>query len=356
MSKIEWTNETWNPIIGCSKVSEGCKNCYAEKMAGRLSNIPSTHQNYKEVVRWGQSVKTDMYYGLQKWNGKTHLIESVLEKPFHWRKPRMIFVCSMGDLFHESVPFWWIDKVFAVILANPHHTFQILTKRPERMLEWFNYKNTSWKNEGMQGPERIRYQAYAQFGAKVEYDNGDYWPLKNLWIGVSAENQEQANKRIPVLNAIPAQVKFVCLEPLLSRIDLNKSLGHTLKHHAGGLKNCLSWVIVGGESGPKARPMHPDWVRSIRDQCKDAEVPFFFKQWGEWRESVNQDFGRYHKWQWITPSGITDDCMGRNLINNHEWNTKLMFRSGKKKAGNLLDGKTYQEFPTSNNNHQTSNN
>jgi len=326
MSKIEWTNETWNPIIGCSKVSEGCKNCYAEKMAGRLANM--NNENYSKVVLINRSLSPDnkkMSLFSQIWNRKTHLIEKALEKPFHWRKPRMIFVCSMGDLFHESVPFEWIDRVMEVIKHCHQHTFQILTKRPARMYEYFAQKDV-------------------------------YSMMPNFWLGVSAENQKQANKRIPILNDIHAEVKFVSLEPLLSKIDLNKALGHTLKHHAGGLKNCLNWVIVGGESGPKARPMHPDWVHDIRIQCEIAGVPFFFKQWGEWRESVNKDFGRYHKWQWITLSGITDNWMGRNLINNHEWNTKLMFRSGKKKAGNLLDGKTYLEFPKSNTNHQISNN
>lgn len=240
MTKIKWTNETWNPIIGCSKVSAGCKNCYAEKMAHRLSLMEKT-EYYNNVVWWDKK-------NWGKWNGKTHFVESALDKPFRWKKPRMIFVCSMGDLFHESVSFNFIDEVFSRIYQLPYHTFQILTKRPERMKEYFD------------GCLKI---------------------MGNVWLGVTAENQEQANKRIPVLLQTPAKVRFVSVEPMLGDVDLNEKELICKSYSNGKLTigKYLDWVICGGESGHSARPINQDWVRSLRDQCESANVPFFFKQW-----------------------------------------------------------------------------
>jgi protein gp37 len=323
MTKIEWTNETWNPIVGCSKVSEGCQNCYAEKMAIRVrsmlaNNITPSWVAYDDVVDMDKKA----------WNGKTHLVLSAFEKPFHWRKPRKVFVCSMGDLFHESVPFAWITNVFAVIMANPQHTFQILTKRPDRMLEWFNYIEKIEEHEVMQGPEKIRYLAYKLYDYKTEFNNGNYWPLKNLWIGVSAENKEQANKRIPILFKISAAVRFVSIEPMLGAIDLDDFTYDGI----GSLQNQLDWVILGGESGHHARPLHPDWVRSIRDQCKATGIPFFFKQWGEWIPVDHCDEDNY----WAAKKS-------KEIGNGIQ--KYLVFKVGKKRAGNLLDGKRYEEFP-----------
>lgn len=254
MSKIQWTNETLNPIIGCNKISEGCKNCYAEKMAFRLAHMEWNNINADNYIcSYGNVVAPNV----PKWTGQTHFQESQLEKPFKWKKPRMIFVCSMGDLFHESVDFVWIDKVFNIIRDNPQHTFQILTKRPERMQEWF----------------KIRINTY-----------------NNVWLGVTTENQEQANKRIPILLQIPARIHFISVEPMLSEVDLE------CFPETGCPSNFihdLDWVICGGESGHNARPIKAEWVRSLKDQCESANVPFFFKQWNKKEEGSLLDSKEY---------------------------------------------------------------
>jgi len=252
MSKIEWTDRTWNPIIGCSKISPGCDNCYAEKMAGRLASMGT--QGYSRVI---QSVRGQ---GHSAWNNKTSLVESALDKPMYWKKPRRIFVCSMGDIFHESVDVDWLRSMFRVIRATPQHIYQFLTKRPENAWSMLNLCCAK--------------------------------PPANVWLGVTCENQATANERIPHLLKCPAAVRFVSVEPMLGPVDLThipySSLGATHKMDAlrgyGGWgdydrrKHKIHLCIVGGESGPQARPMHPDWARDLRDQCQDAGVPFVMKQ------------------------------------------------------------------------------
>ena len=237
-TKIAWTDETWQPVVGCSKVSEGCCNCYAERMAGRLANMGQA--KYMMVVSQKAGTGTIKYNKraiyLQKWNGKTYCDESALDKPLHWKKPRRIFVCSMGDLFHKSVPFGFIEKVMAVIEDCPQHTFQILTKRPGIMLEYFN-----------------------GLGKRYELSC-----LPNLWPGVTIESPNHW-KRAKILQEIPAPIKFLSLEPLLADLgDLD-------------LRD-ISWVIVGCESGPKRRECKIEWVLNIVDQCRTANVPLFVKQ------------------------------------------------------------------------------
>ncbi len=210
-TKIEWTESTWNPTTGCSKISEGCKNCYAERMAKRL-----------------QSMGIDKY----KVGFNLALHPEVLHEPFTWRNARTVFVDSMSDLFHEKVPLNYIQQVFHVMNGNLHHTFQVLTKRSNIL-----FKHSSALK----------------------------W-TKNIWIGVTVESQEYI-QRIEELEKTEANVKFVSLEPLLGPI------------HDLPLKN-IDWVIVGGESGPRARPMAEEWVLNIKAQCKANNVPFFFKQWG----------------------------------------------------------------------------
>lgn len=273
-TKIQWTDETWNPIIGCSKISPGCVNCYAETMATRLAAmsikkvIPSLN-GYPEII-----------FG-RKWNGKVVFMQQAISKPLAWRKPRKIFVCSMGDLFHESVPFEWIDMVMAIIACTPHHTYQILTKRPDRMAEYFSCSKdmliSRWEN------------AIYKMGICDKNDDLDSvvcyiynrsereWPLNNVWLGVTAENQEQANKRIPILLQIPSVIKFVSIEPMIDYVRLVRFLPE------------LHWVICGGESGQNARPINPDWVRNLRDACEDYERPFFFKSWGKFVEIFKID-------------------------------------------------------------------
>lgn len=261
-TKIEWAEETWNPVTGCSPISEGCRNCYAARMAKRLAG----RCGYPEGEPFRVTLHPDK-----------------LDQPMRWKKPRMIFVCSMGDLFHEDVPTTFIDQVLEIIASCPQHTFIALTKRPEN-LEHKIYGITP------DNPYRL-------------LGGGDYLP--NLWLGVTAENQQRADERIPVLLQIPAAVRFVSVEPMLGPVDLTKiSLGpngHGLTFYHNSLNGWstgynaethkqkvsrndqfsrLDWVICGGESGPGARPMHPDWVRSIRDQCRDAGVAFYMKQMG----------------------------------------------------------------------------
>lgn len=231
-TKIEWCEETWNPVTGCTKVSEGCRNCYAERMAKRLAG------------RFGYPERPDHF--------KVTLHFDRLAQPLRWDKPRKIFVCSMGDLFHEEVPDDHILRVFRIMgRANvERHKFLLLTKRPERMKEWI-----------------IEY---------VVDRDGNPDPFHNIWLGVSAEDQETADSRIPVLLRTPAAKRFVSCEPLLGEIDLDRgNYGST-----GFWIDQLDWVIAGGESGPGARPPDPDWFRSLRDQCNTAGKPFFFKQWG----------------------------------------------------------------------------
>lgn len=282
-SKIEWTDRVWNPVTGCAKVSQGCKNCYAETMAKRF---------------WKRRKFTEV---------QCH--EDRLSQPHGWWKPSMIFVNSMSDLFHEDVPFEFIRAVFTVMLDAPIHTFQVLTKRPARALEFLEWE-------------------------KKHYSYSDL-PTDNIWIGASVEDQKTADERIPLLLQIPAAVKFVSCEPLLGKVDFEKSLGQTLKWHAGGLKNCISWIICGGESGRNARPMHPDWARSLRDQCHAAGVPFFFKQWGEWCPSDHVNGEVFFE----------EAKMSREV--GYGYTTNTMYKVGKTNAGRLLDGREWNELPAS---------
>ncbi|MCH7904204.1 MAG: phage Gp37/Gp68 family protein [Armatimonadetes bacterium] len=216
-SSIEWTNMTWNPVTGCTKVSQGCKHCYAERMAKRLKAMGT--ERYK--------------------NGfKLTLHPDLIELPKQWKKPRLIFVNSMSDLFHENIPLEFIEQIFTTIKECPQHTFQVLTKRSERL---------------------------SQVAGELE------WP-ENLWMGVSIED-DRVIQRVHDLRTVPAAVRFLSCEPLIGPLDDLPLDG-------------IHWVIVGGESGPKARPMDGDWARSIRAQCYDANVKFFFKQWGGVRKHV----------------------------------------------------------------------
>jgi protein gp37 len=253
-SKIEWTDATWNPVTGCTKVSPGCAHCYAETFAKRFRGVPD--HPYEQG------------FDLKLWHDRLNL-------PLAWEKPKMIFVNSMSDLFHEDIPDDFIAKVFAVMSQAKHHIFQVLTKRSERMLGWalkHFYSDTSRKD-----------------GRRI-------WP-QNVWLGVSVENQSYT-WRIEHIQRTPATIKFLSIEPLLSSISLDAALFEAIQ-----------WVIVGGESGPRARPMKPEWVYEIRNQCKKYCVPFFFKQWG------------------------TFDSSGE--------------RVGKKAAGRILDGRTWDEVPIS---------
>jgi protein gp37 len=311
-SKIEWTDSTWNPIrarnlktgkVGwyCEHVTPGCEHCYAEGMNKRLgTGLPFKPGHRKDV--------------------ELFLDEKILLQTLHWKKPRMIFVCSMTDLFAEFVPDEWIDKIFATMALTPQHTYQVLTKRAARMREYLT--------PGL--PHRIGMEALAMtldahardarslMGDGIELA-GDIpclrnWPLPNVWLGISAERQQEFNERWPDLQRTPAAVTFVSMEPLLGEIFFRPA------------KPDL--IICGGESGPNARPMHPDWPRSLRDQCAAAGVAFFFKQWGEWADC--EDY----------PSEMQEHL---ELLNRADGSN---VRVGKKKAGRLLDGIEHNSMPT----------
>jgi len=251
-SAIEWTDATWNPVTGCTKVSPGCAHCYAETFAERFRGVPGhPFQQGFDIKLWPER----------------------LSLPLRWKDPRRVFVNSMSDLFHEAVPDDFIKQIFAVMGQAQQHIFQVLTKRPERMLDWTrnNFRNGNTAKNGK--------------GA---------WPA-HVWLGVSVENQ-LFTSRIKYLRQTPALIRFLSVEPLLGPVSLE---GPSLEG--------IHWVIVGGESGPRARPVRPEWVFKIREQCEKHHVPFFFKQWGAY------------------------DTSGK--------------RVGKKVAGRILEGRTWDEMP-----------
>ena len=276
-SKIEWTDATWNPITGCSIVDAGCTNCYAMHLAGtRLKHHPS---------RAGLTRETG---GRPKWTGEVRFNREWLDQPLRWRRPRMIFVCAHGDLFHEAVPDDWIDQVFAVMALAPQHTFQVLTKRPDRAARYLA------RRDERRHPAMTYTALMAATGCwPTPALDLRVWPLPNIWIGTSASDQASADLRIPQLLDCPAAVRFLSMEPLLGPVNLlvTDSRGHDISALRGIGCNPtgegadeyyrtgkIHLVIVGGESGPGARPMHPDWARSLRDQCVAAGVAFFMKQ------------------------------------------------------------------------------
>jgi len=386
-TKIEWVKnpdgtagKTWNPITGCTKISPGCAHCYAERMACRQACMGN--KSYQSVIHWRSDVSGLDYPGHARkaagdchghWNGKIAVVEDKFDEPLHWRKPAHIFVCSMADLFHEDVPFDVIDRVFAVMAAMREHTFQVLTKRPVRMRQYVGGHGAWQFDDRWRGRDRF-----------IE------WPAPNVWLGVTAEDQQRADQRIPDLLATPAAVRFVSMEPLLGPVNLRPWLydprecscyeaeyGHQLGCMFHGMTGdavraemakpwpVLDWVIVGGETGPGARPMHPDWVRDVRDQCVAANVPFFFKGWGSWaplpepftytpavgsgNREYNLALGRYRKKHRATlllddrPEGWPPYMIrqGTGLTDGEGG----MARVGKKAAGRLLDGREWNQMP-----------
>ena len=338
MTKIEWTDRTWNPTTGCNKISPGCKNCYALTMHKRLKGMGQ------------RKYQRDFSAGVQSW-------EDELLKPLSWKNPAMVFVNSMSDLFHEDVPFEFIDAVFSVMRDVNRHTYQVLTKRAQRMYEFFQ-----WKKE--------------QFGV-------EWRPSSNVWLGVSVENQKYADERIPFLLKCPAEVRFLSCEPLLGELILWK-----IKEAEDTYYNCLDgtrtiglpvheqkttglakidWVIAGGESGKGARPMHPEWIKSLQGQCTAFGVSFFFKQWGEYHTAfalmgngapVFRQFDSFEQWvnkasTWVS-GGVVLDRNGKQLTcgkdfmecrDNGNFPAVIMHKVGKKKAGRELDGRTWDEVP-----------
>jgi len=243
-TKIEWCDESWNPIkMRCTKVSEGCANCYADRLLSR--NLPG----FKNYPKSGDGPVYDF--------DAEHQLSG-------WRKPRRVFVMSMGDLFHPDID---DDAIFHVLnchaLGNRRHTLMILTKRPDRMRDWYeNNEHRFWHYHGPKKPES-------------EYCTVP-WPDPNVWIGVTAENQRTADERIPILLDIPAAVHFVSVEPMLGYVDLELEGAN---YGRDSLNEKINWVICGAETGSKARPMNPDWALSLKFQCEQSKTPFFFKKW-----------------------------------------------------------------------------
>ncbi|WP_305910499.1 phage Gp37/Gp68 family protein (plasmid) [Methylomarinum sp. Ch1-1] len=348
-TKIEWSDATWNPATGCSKVSEACRNCYALRDWVRMA----ANQN-------------SVYYDRQFTDVMCH--PERLDQPIRWQKPRMIFVNSMSDLFHEAVPDEFIDQVFAVMAIANQHVFQILTKRPLRMREYLT-KRAAGGRYIWQAGQQIK---MSRGRSKPETS----WPLPNVWLGVSIENQQAADERIPLLLSTPAAVRWISAEPLLGQLDLTTisvidgdpyfinalrgemRITESASHDLSPVEflNKLDWVVVGGESGENARPMHPDWVRSIKDQCNAANIPFLFKQWGEFTEidgpvcrgsfSRNREPGDFYMDSDGTIIPFNDDLSKQGGSNfRSAWTTSIMRRVGKKSAGRLLDGKFYDNYP-----------
>lgn len=306
MTGIELTDETWNPVRGCSRVSEGCRHCYAEQQAARIVRMGAS-SSYNRLVALTKS-------GEPRWTGVVELDPVTLAKPLRWRKPRRIFVNSMSDLFHESLSQEQIAAVFGVMAACPQHTFQVLTKRARRMRDWFTWleERVEAAAEELAGRDCVTSIHDARLECILEYldetataavaghfdachlglttNPARQWPLPNVQLVVSVENQDAANERIPLLLQTPAAVRGVSAEPLLGALYLTPYLAGiatrgtiatdgTLHDHP---HPPLDWVIAGCESGHGARPCDVEWLRALRDQCQAAEVPFFLKQAKGW--------------------------------------------------------------------------
>jgi protein gp37 len=342
---IEWTDATWNPITGCGVVSPGCTNCYAMRLAGtRLQH------------HWSRKGLTTASKAGPVWNGQVRLNEEWLDQPLRWKRPRRIFVCAHGDLFHESVPDAWIDKVFAVMALAPQHTFQVLTKRAGRMRDYFAHVEQPYRVD----QELDLMVANGASKAKTGQEYEPHWPLANVHLGVSVEDQARADERIPILLDTPASVHWVSAEPLLGWLGLEAYLWRKVVgsadiltdrmvdegwSHPGGQgdRPALDWVVAGGESGPGARPMHPDWVRQIRDDCAAAGVPFLFKQWGDFVPIETCDDGaKLVCMEDGAASPAFDDDERHPVITAHG---REFWRIGKRAAGRTLDGVTHDAYP-----------
>jgi protein gp37 len=309
-TSIEWTDATWNPVRGCSRVSDGCMNCYAMGQAHR-QNIPGGAYEGLTAIRNGRV----------DWSGQIKLVPELLGLPLRWKKPRRVFVDSMSDLFHHGVPFEFVDSVFATMARAHQHTFQILTKRPERMREYVI---------GVSNDPARRHK----IAAPAADSRGDGWPLRNVWLGTSVENQAAMNARIAHLILTPARVRFLSCEPLLGPVELWD--GDTTYGEVP-LGEAVHWVIAGGESGHGARPMETEWVRSLRDQCQQRGIAFFFKQWGSFLP-VSQDPLLHER----NGPGVTNIRFeDPNAKGGDAWH-----KVGKKQAGRLLDGQTWNQMPT----------
>lgn len=362
-SLIEWTatrhedgtvtpGSTWNPVLGCEKVSPGCANCYAVSTVWRMAHNPLAVIKDANV-----GLVEKQSNGLLNWTGVVRCLPARLKIPLNWKTPRRIFVNSQSDLFHPDVPDKFIDQVFAVMALCPRHTFQILTKRPERMAAYLRSERllSRWDdavvgimdtNHGVAGMSCF-IQPHLEGGM-----NPGSFPLPNVWLGVSVEDQKTADERIPFLTDTPCAVRFLSCEPLLGPLDLkiHQRVFHFPEHisadgtaHYNAKHLPFHWVIAGGESGSKARPSHPHWFRNLRDQCQAANIPFFFKQHGAF----------LHESQWASFSEeLSEQDLYRNSFDLHEKGKRSIlvdaeryYPMTKHDAGRLLDGREWNEMP-----------
>jgi protein gp37 len=369
-TKIQWTEDTWNPIAGCSVVSPGCANCYAMRRAApRLSKNPAT-PHYAGTVKPSKAGNV--------WTGNVGIAgDRAFLKPLRTKKPTMFFVNSMSDLFHENVPDEVIDRIFAIMALCPQHTFQVLTKRSMRMREYLSDEATRLRvlQDGVDrelAAAGIRWNGDWNDRHSQAIAAATRWPLPKVWLGVSVEDQTRADERIPDLLATPAAIRFISAEPLLGPVDLDDLTINDQtpgEQHMSALyceepieevdsepwKNTvLDWVIIGGESGKGARPMHPDWARAIRDQCAAAAVPFFFKQWGNWLPWEPE-----HGPCWKAQNGRSEDhhaLFPDDIDRDPKWDDGLWAVSdgtehfafqnvGTKAAGRRLDGVEHNAMP-----------
>ena len=335
-TKIEWTEATWNPVTGCTKVSPGCDHCYIDRtppfrMEGR--KFVKVHRYLDDAPEFGDPTAVGATTGVR-------FHPERLDQPLRWKRPRRVFVNSLSDLFHDDVPDDYIARVYAVMAAARQHTFQVLTKRPARM-------------RALLSSEAFKVQVAAAYlyGDDVPDDTTGplAWPLPNVWLGVTTEDQKWADVRIPILLDTPAAVRFLSVEPMLGPVLLCRCDGAKygvrpypfIVSEACSLHGAtrVDWVICGGESGPGARPMHSQWARDLRDQCNAVGVPFHFKQWGEWARTQRHGLGVLSDARECYGSTVTDPVFPGQF-----WR-EILRRTGKREAGRELDGRTWDEYP-----------
>ena len=363
-TQIEWTDATWNPVRGCSRVSPGCGGpnheggCYAEKIAARFSGPGQAFEGFAERTAQGG-----------RWTGKVEVVWDAIDIPIRWRKPRRIFANSMSDLFHEALDVVDVAMIYGTAIAAVHlrkHTIQILTKRAEHMREvltdpiFWEVANDHAEHLVLEHTDPLNRRSDDARATLGDYGPGK--PPPGIWLGVSVEDQERADERIPHLLAAPAAVRFLSCEPLLGPVMPWTFPIYTEARRLGADDGRLDWLIAGGESGPAARPAHPDWLRALRDQCQEAFVPFFFKQWGEWADPGNVGANSWtfsHTKERRSYGRVAKDFV--DLFDGKAFETEFPFpvrspagydpgpamvRLGKKTAGATLDGREWREFPT----------
>lgn len=318
-TNIEWATNTWNPILGCDKVSPGCAHCYAITQANRWKNHKTEYTGLVTLDSQGRP----------QWSGNIGFFPQRLVEPMKRKKARRIFVCSMSDLFHESVTVDWIDAVFGIMALCPQHTFMVLTKRPWRMRGYLDYRRSL--SDPFPGAARACVDVAARI-LDLDQDTKRHlvdqtWPPRNVWLGTSVEDQKRADYRISILLGCPGQLHFISAEPLLGPLTVRSYLRRSDMPNVFHPKG-LDWVIAGGESGRRARPVAGKWFRSLRDECVAAEVPFYFKQWGEWTTATDEILLGLHKEKQLK---VTDG--------------ELVVRLGRRVTGRELDGRTWDQFP-----------